>query len=155
MKRIFASVILFMTAMPALAQPYGPPPPPPPPPQNSSLDLYCRHEAAASTGYVTPRQAARQAQTGGAVGGLLGGAALGALLGGRHAGTGAAIGAGAGLVAGSAIGANNAQRAASDVERRYDDAYYSCLDANRSPPPDYIPAPNDAPPPPPPPRGQY
>ena len=137
----------------ATAQPYGPPPPPP---VSSSLDLYCRHEAAARTGYVTPGQAARQAQTSGTVGGLLGGAAIGALLGGRrNAGTGAAIGAGAGLLAGSAIGANNAQHAASDVERHYDDAYYDCMDANRAPPPDYIPAPNDAPPPPPPPRGTY
>ena len=77
------------------------------------------------------------------------------MLGGRNAGTGAAIGAGAGLLAGSAIGANNAQRAANDVERRYDDAYYDCMDANRAPPPDYGPGPSDEPPPPPPPRGQY
>ena len=153
MNRLIVAVLFFSVAVPALAQPYGPPPAPPP--DSSSLDLYCRHQAAASTGYVTPAQAARRAQTTGTVGGLFGGAALGALLGGRNAGTGAAIGAGAGLLAGSALGASNAQHAASEVERRYDDAYYGCMDANRAPPPDYIPAPDDAPPPPPPPRGQY
>ena len=40
---------------------------------------------------------------------------------------GAAIGAGAGLIAGTAIGADNARRAASDVERAYGDAYYACM----------------------------
>ena len=138
-------------------QDQGAPPSPPPRPESSSLDLYCRREAAARTGYVTPDQAARRAQTSGTVGGLFGGAALGALLGGRNAGTGAAIGAGAGLLAGSVVGASNARRAASETERHYDDAYYDCLDAHSAPPPSYAP-PSDAidgPPPPPPPRGQY
>lgn len=151
MNRCIIVAALAVLQTPVFAQPYGPPPSF----QGSSLDLYCRHEAAAQTGYVTPAQAAQRAQANGAVGGLLGGAALGALLGGRHAGTGAAIGAGAGLLAGSAVGSRNAQRAANDAERRYGNAYYACLDANRPPPSDYIPAPNDAPPPPPPPRSQY
>ena len=38
------------------------------------------------------------------------------------------IGAGAGLIAGTAIGADNARHAASDVERAYADAYYACMD---------------------------
>ena len=94
-----------------------------------SRDLYCRRDAAARTGYVTPGQAARHEQTNGTVGGTLGGAALGAIIGSAsgHAGAGAAIGAGAGLLAGTAIGSANAQHAASDVERNYADAYYACM----------------------------
>ena len=38
------------------------------------------------------------------------------------------IGAGAGLIAGTAIGQDNARRAASDVERAYSEAYYACMD---------------------------
>ena len=41
-------------------------------------DMFCRHDAAARTGYVTPGQAAHDAQTSGSVGGAVGGAALGA-----------------------------------------------------------------------------
>ena len=37
------------------------------------------------------------------------------------------IGAGAGLIAGTAIGQDNARRAASDVEQAYGDAYYACM----------------------------
>jgi hypothetical protein len=146
--------------LPLIASPaLGQPPPPPPPPPDRARDMYCRHEAAASTGYVTPGQAARQQQTNGTLGGLLGGAALGAILGGRNAGTGAAIGAGVGAVAGSAIGSSNARDAAADLRRRYADTYYNCMrgygapsgyDYNRPPPP---PPPGDYPPPPPP--GDY
>jgi len=138
-----------------LAQPAPPPPPPP-----RDRDLYCRHEAAARTGYVTPGEAASHEQANGSIGGLLGGAALGAILGGRNAGTGAAIGAGVGLAAGSAIGASNAREAAADVRRHYADVYYECMQGypmpsgysyDRPPPP---PPPDDydAPPPPP---GEY
>lgn len=93
-------------------------------------DLFCRRDAARRTGYTTPGEAARDEQARGTIGGTLGGAALGAIIGGAagDAGTGAAIGAGAGLMAGSAIGADNARRAANDVEADYGDAYYACMD---------------------------
>jgi hypothetical protein len=92
-------------------------------------DMFCRRDAAARTGYTTPGEAARSEQTRGTVGGTLGGAALGAVLGaaGGNAGLGAAAGAGAGLLAGTAIGADNARRAASDVQAAYGDAYYACM----------------------------
>lgn len=108
--------------------------PPPPPPRSAASerdrDLFCRRDAARRTGYTTPGQAASDEQARGTIGGTLGGAALGAIIGGAsgNAGAGAAIGAGAGLVAGSAIGADNARRAASDVQRAYGDAYYACMD---------------------------
>jgi hypothetical protein len=94
-----------------------------------SRDLFCRRDAAARTGYVTPGQAASHEQTNGTVLGTLGGAALGAVIGGAagNAGAGAAIGAGAGLIGGTAVGADNARRAASDVERNYASAYYACM----------------------------
>ena len=44
-------------------------------------DIFCRRDAAARTGYTTPREAARDEQTRGTVGGTLGGAALGAVMG--------------------------------------------------------------------------
>ena len=44
-------------------------------------DMFCRRDAAARTGYTTPREAARDEQTRGTVGGTLGGAALGAVIG--------------------------------------------------------------------------
>ena len=112
-------------------------------------DMFCRRDAAARTGYTTPRDAARDEQTRGTVGGTLGGAALGAIIGAGsgNAGAGAAIGAGAGLIAGTAIGADNARHAASDVQAAYGDAYYACMheDGGRSaagygrdvPPPGY------------------
>jgi len=92
-------------------------------------DIFCRRDAAARTGYTTPREAARDEQTRGTVGGTLGGAALGAILGaaGGNAGLGAAAGAGAGLIAGTAIGADNARHAARNVEADYADAYYGCM----------------------------
>ena len=126
-------------------------PPPTPPSQSASRDLFCRRDAAARTGYVSPNQAARHEQAAGTVGGTLGGAALGAVIGGAtgHAGTGAAIGAGAGLIAGTAIGADNARQAANDTEHRYAEAYYACLgeaDGAPNPPPAYV---YDFPPPPP------
>ncbi len=95
-----------------------------------SRDMFCRRDAAARTGYMSPGAAADREQTNGSIGGTLGGAALGAIIGGAHgnAGAGAVIGAGAGLIAGTAIGSSNAHRAAADVERDYSDAYYSCMD---------------------------
>jgi hypothetical protein len=117
-----------------------------------SRDMFCRHDAAARTGYVTPGQAASNAQTSGSVGGALGGAALGAAIGSAShaAGAGALIGAGAGLIAGTAIGSDNARHAASDVERAYSDAYYACMDEadDRGPPPTGANYAYDGPPPP-------
>ena len=110
-------------------------------------DMFCRRDAAARTGYTTPGDAARSEQTRGTVGGTLGGAALGAVLGaaGGNAGLGAAAGAGAGLLAGTAIGADNARHAASDVQAAYGDAYYGCMHQDQraagyyqdAPPPGY------------------
>lgn len=142
---------------------YGPPPPPrgtangaQPSQQQAEADrdMFCRRDAAARTGYTTPREAARDEQTRGTVGGTLGGAALGAVLGAAagNAGLGAAAGAGAGLIAGTAIGADNARHAARDVEADYADAYYACMHedgrqaAYDAPPPGYA----YGPPPPPP-----
>ena len=92
-------------------------------------DIFCRRDAAARTGYTTPREAARDEQTRGTVGGLLGGAVLGTVLGAAagNAGLGAAAGAGAGLIAGTAVGADNARHAARDVEADYSRAYYDCM----------------------------
>jgi hypothetical protein len=118
-------------------------------------DMFCRRDAAARTGYTTPREAARDEQTRGTIGGTLGGAAVGALLGaaGGNAGLGAAAGAGAGLIAGTAIGADNARHAARSVEADYADAYYGCMHEDSrqaayddAPPPGY----GYGPPPPPP-----
>jgi hypothetical protein len=141
----------------AMAQPYGPPPPPYGPPP--SRDMFCRHQAAAATGYTTPGEAASREQTNGSVGGLLAGGALGAIIGGAagNAGLGAAAGAGAGLIAGSSIGSDNARQAARDVRHQYDGAYYDCMNqASNGPPPapppgyEAPPPPDDAAPPPPP-----
>src|SRR3954470_19394605 len=108
-------------------------------------DIFCRRDAAARTGYTTPREAARDEQTRGTVGGTIGGAVLGTVLGAAagNAGLGAAAGAGAGLLAGTAIGADNARHAANSVEAAYGDAYYACMhEDNRqaaydAPPPGY------------------
>jgi hypothetical protein len=97
--------------------------------QDQARDMFCRRDAAARTGYVTPGEAARHEQTNGTVGGTVAGAALGAIIGGAShaAGAGALIGAGAGMIAGTAIGSDNARHAASDVERAYADAYNACM----------------------------
>ena len=128
--------------------------------EQRSRDLFCRRDAAARTGYVTPGQAAGHEQANGTILGTLGGAAVGALIGGAagNAGAGAAIGAGAGLIGGTAVGADNARRAAADVENDYAAAYYACMgEADNGPDDvDYAYGPPPAPggyygPPPPPP----
>jgi hypothetical protein len=120
-----------------------------------SRDMFCRRDAAARTGYVTPGEAAHDSKTSAQVGGTLGGAALGAAIGSasHSAGVGALIGAGAGLIAGTAIGSDNAHHAAADVEHAYSDAYYACMDEadDRGPPDQYAaygPPPGYGPPPP-------
>jgi len=147
-----------------LSNPNGPPPgagsnnaPPPMSAQDQrSRDLFCRRDAAARTGYVTPGQAANHEQTNGTIFGTLGGAALGAAIGAAagNAGAGAAIGAGAGLIGGTAVGADNARAAAADVQRNYADAYYACMGEANAAPDDadyaYGPPPPGAYPPPPP-----
>jgi len=122
--------------------------------EQRSRDLFCRRDAAARTGYVTPGQAAGHEQANGSIIGTLGGAAVGALIGGAagNAGAGAAIGAGAGLIGGTAVGADNARRAAADVERDYASAYYACMgeaDYNPGPASTYARGDYDYPPPPP------
>ena len=135
---------------------YGPPPAgyqggpqqgPAPTAQQAQADrdMFCRRDAAARTGYTTPGQAASHEQANGTIGGTLGGAALGAILGAAagNAGLGAAAGAGAGLIAGTAVGADNARHAASDVQAAYANAYYACMHedgqqaAYGAPPPGY------------------
>lgn len=122
---------------------------------HEAWDHYCRDQAAAATGYVSPDQAAAQAQANAATGGLLAGAAVGAIIGNtsRHAGTGAAIGAATGLIIGSAAGLGAAQAAAADVQAAYSQAYYLCMsrNANAPPPPSYEaePEPDASYPPPP------
>jgi outer membrane lipoprotein SlyB len=117
-----------------------------------SRDVFCRRDAAARTGYMTPDDAASREQTAGSVGGAVTGAALGAIIGGAShaAGPGALIGAGAGLIAGTAIGSDNAKHAAADVQRAYSDAYYACMDEadDRGPPPGYAAGYAYGPPPP-------
>jgi hypothetical protein len=143
-------VALLLGSAAAMAQPYDPPPP-------ESHDMYCRHQAAAATGYTTPGEAARREQATGSIGGTLMGGALGAIIGGAagNAGLGAAAGAGAGLIGGSAVGSQNAHEAAAQVRHRYDAAYYDCMNqASNVPPPGYEapPPPDGAGPPPPPPN---
>ena len=96
--------------------------------------MFCRRDAAARTGYITPDQAASHEQANGTIGGTLGGAALGAVMGRPPAMPvlGAAAGAGAGLIAGTAVGADNARHAASDVSAAYADAYYACMHEDRA-----------------------
>lgn len=141
-------VALLLGSTAVMAQPYGPPPYGPPP---DSRDMYCRHQAAAATGYTTPGEAARQEQSNGTFGGLLAGGALGAIIGGAagNAGLGAAAGAGAGVIAGSSIGSQNAHGAAAEVRHRYDDAYYGCMNQASNGPPPAPPPGYEAPPPPP------
>ena len=88
----------------------------------------CRQYAAEQTG-MAPAQAANNSAVGSAVVGTALGAGVGAALGaaGGAAGAGAAIGGATGLLAGSAIGANNAQASAANVQQRYDIAYTQCM----------------------------
>ena len=136
------------------AQPYPGPganAPAPSAQDQRSRDLFCRRDAAARTGYVTPGQTASHEQTNGTVLGTLGGAALGAAIGAAagNAGAGAAIGAGAGLIGGTAVGADNARQAAADVQRNYANAYYACMgEANNVGPDDADYAGGYGPPPP-------
>ncbi|HEY3699427.1 MAG TPA: hypothetical protein VGK97_08855 [Spongiibacteraceae bacterium] len=118
---------------------------------------------------VDPQRAGQSEIAAGAATGAVLGAAAGAALGDSSRAAGA--GAGAGLLMGTAIGAGNADRSSSALQRRYDIAYQQCMYAkgNQLPQPDYshyremiyptyspspprISYPPPLPPPPPPPR---
>lgn len=108
-------------------------------------DMRCRQAAAASTGGVTPGQAATQSAVGSAAVGTAVGAAAGALLGAAagNAGVGAAVGAGTGLLAGGAMGSGSAQVSAAGMQRAYDITYAQCMAASG----EGVPNPAAAPPP--------
>lgn len=91
-------------------------------------DLVCRQWATQQAG-TTPEHAGGVATAEGAGIGTLIGAGLGAAIGaiGHNPGLGAAVGAGGGLLAGTALGAGAGQRAANDVQHRYDAAYEQCM----------------------------
>lgn len=95
-------------------------------------DSMCRGFAANRTG--APGDAAAAAGFGSAAVGTILGAAVGGLLGGSD---GAAVGAGMGLFTGGVVGAGNAQLAAGETQRRYDQLYFQCMYAqgNRVPAP--------------------
>jgi hypothetical protein len=91
-------------------------------------DLVCRQWAAQQAGTTPERAGGLTTAKDAGIGTLIGaglGAALGAI--GHNPGLGAAVGAGGGLLAGSAVGAGAGQRAAHDVQHRYDVAYEQCM----------------------------
>ena len=96
---------------------------------HAARDSYCNFYATAATGNVTPEQAAQREQANGAIAGAIGGAVLGAIFGGsgRHSGRSTALGVGAGLLAGATVGSSNAQLAADDIRKRYNEAYSTCM----------------------------
>jgi len=85
-------------------------------------DSTCRGFAANRAG--VPGESAAAAGFGSAAVGTILGAAVGGLLGGSD---GAAVGAGMGLFTGGIVGAGNAQVAASETQRRYDQFYFQCM----------------------------
>jgi hypothetical protein len=91
-------------------------------------DLVCRQWATQQAG-TTPERAGGLATAEGAGLGTVIGAGLGAAVGAiaHNPGLGAAVGAGGGLLAGTAVGAGAGQRAANEVQRRYDTAYEQCM----------------------------
>jgi hypothetical protein len=98
-------------------------------------DRICRDHAERSLGTNPGQAGASSVAEGAGVGAGVGAAAGAALSGGRPGGiVGGAIW---GLLLGSAVGANNAQPAERDAQRRYDIAYEQCMSAkgNRIPPP--------------------
>ena len=115
-------------------------------------DLVCRQWASRQAGTTPERAGGLATAESAGIGTLLGaglGAALGAL--GHNPGLGAAVGAGGGLVAGTAVGAGAGQRAANEVQRRYDSAYEQCMYSKGNQVPGVAPASAARIPPPPPP----
>jgi len=135
-----------VAVMPAAGKPFD---------QFVNEEHVCRQYAEQSTG-SSPNDVATKNEVGSAAAGVAIGTVAGALLGGNH--NGAAAGAGLGLIAGSAGGANQAEQASRDAQRRYDIAYEQCMYAKGNQVPGYaaqrpIAPPNTAPrylPPPPP-----
>jgi hypothetical protein len=74
---------------------------------------------------VGPQQAGQTEMVASAATGAVVGAAAGAALGDSSHDAGA--GAGAGLLVGTAVGADNAYRSSSELQRRYDIAYMQCM----------------------------
>jgi hypothetical protein len=114
-------------------------------------DLVCRQWAAQQAGTTPERASGMTTAEHAGIGTLLGaglGAALGAV--GHNPGLGAAVGAGAGLATGTAVGAGAGQRAAYDVQHRYDAAYEQCMYAKGNQVPGVAPMPAASIPPPPP-----
>jgi len=105
-------------------------------------DAVCRQWTAQQAG-TTPERAGGLATAERAGIGTLVGAGLGAALGAiaHNPGLGAAVGAGGGLVAGTAVGAGAGQRAADEVQHRYDAAYEQCMYAKGNQVPGVTPAP--------------
>ena len=115
-------------------------------------EVACRQWAAQQAG-TTPERAGGLATVESAGVGTLIGAGLGAALGAiaHNPGLGAAVGAGGGLFAGTAVGAGAGQRAANQVQHRYDAAYEQCMYAKGNQVPGVAAAPAASIPPPPPP----
>jgi len=112
-------------------------------------DLACRQWAAQQAGTTPERAGGLTTAEDAGIGTLIGaglGAALGAI--GHNPGLGAAVGAGGGLLAGTAVGAGAGQRAAHDVQHRYDVAYEQCMYAKGNQVPGVAPAPTVPIPPP-------
>jgi len=91
-------------------------------------DAVCRQWAGQQAG-GSPGETANQGTASGAVLGTLLGAGLGAGIGAAtgSAGAGAAIGGATGLLGGSAIGSGQGRTSASQLQRRYDNAYEQCM----------------------------
>jgi hypothetical protein len=116
-------------------------------------DRLCRSWAEERSGWDANQTVNRNLAGGAAAGALLG-AAAGALIGAAagDAAAGLALGAGGGLLAGTAMAANPALAAGSEVQRRYDHAYQQCMAAKGHAAPAFRPEPHrarHAPPPPP------
>ncbi|HZW86679.1 MAG TPA: hypothetical protein VFF41_04365 [Gallionella sp.] len=114
-----------VAVMPAAGKPFD---------QFVNEEHVCRQYAEQSTG-LPPNDVATKNEVGSAAAGVAIGTVAGALLGGDH--NGAAAGAGLGLIAGSAGGANQAERASRDAQRRYDIAYEQCMYAKGNQVPGY------------------
>ncbi len=92
-------------------------------------DAVCRGWAQQQIGGASPGQTANQNAAGGAAIGAIVGAGLGAAIGAAtgNVGAGAAIGGAAGLLGGTSVGANQGALSASELQRRYDNAYLQCM----------------------------
>jgi len=92
-------------------------------------DATCRQAASYQVGPGPSAQQSTDAAVGSAVVGTAVGAVAGAAIGSAsgNMGGGAAVGGALGLLAGSAVGANNAQASAGNLQMRYDITYSQCM----------------------------